>query len=367
MSSNTSKLDYLSKYMEKNPKKDKKKKEKKKKSSKLSPLLCMKEDDENGLPISDAFYEEDDGPTVVIPDGSVMEYDDTPVSLKVMMEGKREGKSMRESSLRAEIDHDSKERRNDRIDRNFRTNKALKTYDSDDCDSSVGRNFGNDHENGTQQVHSKRESRRLRYDSEDDTSHNSVSSNGDYKRNQSMRRKMNSGHSAGLQSSAEFRKKEEMIQRKKATDVKGLEQGETVYRNKSGQAINVHLKSDVSGEKISSPSWNMGTVQKRKLMERFKEEEMASQTAFSRSVDDLDMHRRDVLREGDPMAKQVASSQMKKIYKGPQPKPNRFGIAPGYRWDGIDRGNGFEDQVLAALYSRGRKKDERYKWSCADM
>lgn len=58
---------------------------------------------------------------------------------------------------------------------------------------------------------------------------------------------------------------------------------------------------------------------------------------------------------------------MKPMYKGPPPKPNRYGIRPGYRWDGIDRGNGFEDRLLTSLHSKGREKEEAYKWSSADM
>ena len=55
------------------------------------------------------------------------------------------------------------------------------------------------------------------------------------------------------------------------------------------------------------------------------------------------------------------------VYKGPQPKPNRYGLRPGYRWDGIDRGNGFEDRVLEMLHGKGRKREEAYRWSAADM
>ena len=63
----------------------------------------------------------------------------------------------------------------------------------------------------------------------------------------------------------------------------------------------------------------------------------------------------------------VSLKQPKPVYKGPPPKPNRYGLRPGYRWDGTDRGNGFEDKVLEALHSKGRKKEEAYKWSAADM
>jgi pre-mRNA-splicing factor CWC26 len=189
----------------------------------------------------------------------------------------------------------------------------------------------------------------------------------DSRENQFNIRKMTTGHNAGLQSSAEFRKKEQEIQRSKACDVKALDRGETVYRNKDGQTISVNPKSDTSIENISKHSWNMGTVQKNEMLNHLKEEQIMTLGSFSRTVADVDKHRRDIFRDGDPMGKHGTSLGTKKIYKGPQPKPNRFGIRPGYRWDGVDRGSGFEDQVLAVMYARGRKMEERYKWSCADM
>ena len=121
---------------------------------------------------------------------------------------------------------------------------------------------------------------------------------------------------------------------------------------------------------------------------------------LARGVEDamLEDRKRSVIREGDPMAMHalrrqreeddatmqsrqrasadngggrdgtaVTMSQRRPVYKGPQPKPNRYGLRPGYRWDGIDRGNGFEDRVLEMLHSKGRKREEAYRWSAADM
>jgi pre-mRNA-splicing factor CWC26 len=115
--------------------------------------------------------------------------------------------------------------------------------------------------------------------------------------------------------------------------------------------------------------------------------EAAAGMTLARGIEDEQMEQRRmaVIREGDPMAMVAWKKQQeeqhtsqnlssnashvprKPVYKGPPPKPNRYGIRPGYRWDGTDRGNGFEDQVLEALHSKGRKKEEAYKWSSADM
>lgn len=57
----------------------------------------------------------------------------------------------------------------------------------------------------------------------------------------------------------------------------------------------------------------------------------------------------------------------KPVYNGPCPTPNRFNIRPGYRWDAIDRGNGFENLLLKKISSKQSFKDDEYKWSVSDM
>ena len=58
---------------------------------------------------------------------------------------------------------------------------------------------------------------------------------------------------------------------------------------------------------------------------------------------------------------------MKKVYKGPSGKPNRFGIKPGYRWDGVIRSNDFEEKVIQRGSRRKIVEEERYKASTSDM
>ncbi|GFH51593.1 hypothetical protein CTEN210_08069 [Chaetoceros tenuissimus] len=253
----------------------------------------------------------------------------------------------KKNSKRKSIRYDSDDEQEDR-----RKSKSRRRYDSDDDNRRKSR-YDSDDEDTSER---KSKTRRKRYDSDD--SPNEDKSN--------ARAKMSSGHSAGLQSSGAFKEAEEKLQRKNITNVENLERGETVYRNKDGKAVPISSSEKKYDEKESDPSWNLGTTQKRQMMQNNSEIEAIREGTFARSVDDVDKYKKDIARDGDPMMKYQTNTN-KKIYKGPPPKPNRFGIRPGYRWDGIDRGNGFEDKVLASLYARGRKEEERYKWSCADM
>ena len=47
--------------------------------------------------------------------------------------------------------------------------------------------------------------------------------------------------------------------------------------------------------------------------------------------------------------------------------PTRFGILPGYRWDAVDRGNGFENRLLTKMNDRASLKEDEYKWSVSDL
>ena len=237
--------------------------------------------------------------------------------------------------------------------------RSQRRDDSDDASESKVRKSKPTRYDSDDASLSRDRSQRRKYDSDDENESTS--------RTKKESKKMSSGHNAGLQSSSQFRTAEESIRKKSKVGLHSLDRGDTVYRDKNGKQVIAEPSSEPAlDEKESDPTWNMGAVQKRSMLNQFQEKQAVGKEGFARSIHDADKYKMDVIRKGDPMAKQNTATNMK-IYKGPQPKPNRYGIRPGYRWDGIDRGNGFEEKVLGFLYGKGRKKEERYKWSCADM
>ena len=193
--------------------------------------------------------------------------------------------------------------------------------------------------------------------------------------------RMESGAAAGLQSAASVtaalakRQKEE--RRRFEADAlaqKGRGQ-ETIYRDASGRIVNVAMKR--AEARAAAEAEERAKREKEKAMQapaqlaaaqaRKEELKEAKLMPFARTRDDEEMNRelKAKQRWDDPAAgfikerKAGKSVSGKPLYSGPGGDPNRYGIRPGYRWDGVDRGNGFEKKWFAARErARGRRELE---------
>ncbi|KAJ6497740.1 Pre-mRNA-splicing factor of RES complex-domain-containing protein [Mycena sanguinolenta] len=156
---------------------------------------------------------------------------------------------------------------------------------------------------------------------------------------------------------------------------------ETIYRDSSGKKINTksaraeaaRLKREREEKEAQKMEWGKGLVQRDEAEKRRQELEAQRGKKFARHADDAELNEELKAKElwNDPAAqflsKKRAKGPRKPEYNGPPPPPNRFGIKPGYRWDGVDRGNGFEKKWFQSINQRKRKGLESYQWSAEDM
>lgn len=198
---------------------------------------------------------------------------------------------------------------------------------------------------------------------------------------------MASGAMAGLQTADQVTaalKRKEKAERKAmkeaGLDPTGKAQ-ETIYRDASGRIINVAMKraeirakqEEEERKQREELENRKGDVQRREKGERKQLLEDAKVMGVARYADDKQMN--DELKErdrwNDPMAQLIASNKSNK--KGGKSKssgktyqgafePNRYGISPGWRWDGVDRGNGFERKWFAARNKQKDRQELEYAW-----
>jgi len=176
-------------------------------------------------------------------------------------------------------------------------------------------------------------------------------------------------------------------------------------------------KNPINGsEEMKSMEWGKGLVQNRMEQASKIELELESSAPFARYRNDasLDASNRQKERWGDPMmasikreaakARRAAASKnpisddsdsdnekKKKKKKNKEQKnerdnslsvapipterpmfrgdpwPNRFGILPGYRWDGRNRSNGWEEKVFTSVNNKKASATAAHQWSTEDM
>ncbi|RXN27029.1 BUD13-like protein [Labeo rohita] len=202
--------------------------------------------------------------------------------------------------------------------------------------------------------------------------------------------RMLSGGAAGLVSVDILRKEQEEI-RKREKRNQPLEEAsrnaQTIFRDKSGKQRDLKSEreelSQKAGEKAEKDEkyaqWGKGLVQEEMQQQNVIDAMREAQKPLARHIDDEDLDRmlREQEREGDPMAAMLRKKKDKNAklqgikekprYKGPPPPPNRFNIMPGYRWDGVDRSNGFEQKRYSRISDKKAVQEMAYKWSVEDM
>jgi pre-mRNA-splicing factor CWC26 len=202
--------------------------------------------------------------------------------------------------------------------------------------------------------------------------------------------KMSDGTHAGLQTAAsvsaqiEKRQREERAQweaeeRAAGRNPKGKkrETEETVYRDATGRRIDISMRR-AEARRAEEEKARKGREEKEaaigdvQLAMKAAQKEALEEAKFmplARHVDDEEMNQelKEKIRWNDPAAmflkekKEGKSVSGKPVYKGAFP-PNRYGIRPGYRWDGVDRSNGWEAEIFKTRNRRMRNKELDFAW-----
>ncbi|KAJ3559264.1 hypothetical protein NM688_g449 [Phlebia brevispora] len=156
----------------------------------------------------------------------------------------------------------------------------------------------------------------------------------------------------GLLTSAQLRKKlpKKVIPKQDISKEEMEQAQETVYRDATGRKVDMAVeraeaaqrKREAEEREARKMEWGKGLVQREDQEKKRQELETMKNAPFARTVDDVALNEELKAEErwNDPAAafltKKRGKGPKKPEYSGPPPPPNRFGIKPGYRWDGVD-------------------------------
>ena len=192
------------------------------------------------------------------------------------------------------------------------------------------------------------------------------------------------GKKAGLQNAKDLKdelaelKKRERKAMERLSDEQSGRNAKTMVRGRLAEAEarkeEERKKKEVPDEvKQKYEVWNKGVVQVKAATAQIEDDLHEMGKSLTRTVDDQDREAilKDREREDDPMAAYMKKKKEKVFgkqrrypqYTGPQPPANRFGIRPGYRWDGVDRSNGFEKKLLTQGAQKKAEEEEWNRWA----
>ncbi|ODV94393.1 hypothetical protein PACTADRAFT_4335 [Pachysolen tannophilus NRRL Y-2460] len=183
--------------------------------------------------------------------------------------------------------------------------------------------------------------------------------------------KLESGAAAGLHTGAEvseaIRLKQDQEYNQYLETLGDVDHNneETIHRDAKGNIIDIKKLKELRKQEISVKRAKLLEEQEqikslnkdllKDLDQRQEFEKLQKLKSMNVYKDDLELNLKQTsqLRTDDPLlmydetkAKELQKGRYRsrtgrKLYKHPYPE-NRFNIAPGWRWDGIDRSNGFE-------------------------
>ncbi|KAG6059704.1 hypothetical protein E4U17_005801 [Claviceps sp. LM77 group G4] len=197
---------------------------------------------------------------------------------------------------------------------------------------------------------------------------------------------MGDGTHAGLQTAsavaAQLERRTHEEQAQFELHKRSAKENGTVYRDGTGRRVNLSAKR-AEAKKIAADAADMETKVIQALRGKIQLEEAKKRTEqlkdarfipFARTADDENLNKelKDRARWDDPalhfrdeskhrVAKARQGSVGRPFFTGTAP-PNRYGIKPGYRWDGVDRGIGFEAERFRAINRRDALRNLDYSW-----